>query len=83
MGPPARQGEDHQHQPDGGHNLGEPVRPRGPVLGRDGDGGLGEHDIGKDRPTDAPDNLERQIPAASLHLRPPNPASTKETIGLK
>ena len=37
------------------------MRTRRPVLGRDGDGGLGEHCVGEDRPADAPERLERQI----------------------
>ena len=57
----AGQGEDDEQQAEGGHDLGEEVRRRGPVLGGELEGGLGEHDVGDDRPNDAAGHLRREV----------------------
>ena len=46
------------------------MRTRRPVLGRDGDGGLGEHRIGEDRSADAPDRLEGKVGRSVLPFEP-------------
>ena len=48
-------------QPERGDDLGEEVRARRPVLGRDADRGLGEHEVGDHRAADAAGHLGRQV----------------------
>ena len=67
----AGQGEDDEQEARGGHHFGEPVWARGPMSGRDRNGGLGEHRVGQDGSADTPQGLEGKIRAS---VPPPHSA---------
>jgi hypothetical protein len=57
-GPPgADDTQDHEHQPEGGHDLAQPQAGRGALVGRQGDRGEVEHRVGHHRPHARPDQL--------------------------
>ena len=53
--------EDHQDQAEGGDDLGQEMRRRGPVLGGDAHRRQGEHQVRRDRAADAARYLRGQV----------------------
>jgi hypothetical protein len=64
------QGEDHHDQAQGGDHFGQEVRGGGAVLGGDADRRLGEHQVRRHRPGDAPRDLHGQVSGGGTPAQP-------------